>query len=57
MTLTTPAASQAIAFRNDLKRIMSRFRFVKIRSGTSGAPVNQTADRIMTLLADTPERV
>lgn len=28
----------------------SRIRYLKVRSGTSGAPVNQGADRIVTLL-------
>lgn len=57
VTLTTPAAGEVIAFRNDLKRLFGHFRYVKIRSGTTGTPVNQGADRVMTLLADDPNRV
>jgi hypothetical protein len=57
VTVTAPTANKTTAFRNDLKRIMARYQFLKIQSGTSGAPTAQGADRILTLLADTPVRV
>lgn len=59
VTITNPAANKTMALRNDLKRLFSRFQFIKVRSGTSGAAVNQTTagNRAMVLLADTPERV
>lgn len=58
VTVTNPAASKTMAFRQDLRRLLSRFQFVKIRSGTSGAAVNQTTagNRSIILLADTPVR-
>lgn len=57
VTVTSPTTGKAMSFRNDLKRAFSRYRFIKVRSGTSGAPVNQTALRTLTLLADDPNRV
>lgn len=55
--VTSPAADKTMAFKDDFKRLFSRFQFVKVRSGTSGAAVNQGADRSVILLADTPQRV
>ena len=41
------AASRGISALNS--SVFAAFNFVKIRSGTSGAAVNQAADRIITL--------
>ncbi len=43
----TAAASQMIVLDPNLLRAMS---YLKVRSGTAGAPVNQGADRALTLL-------
>lgn len=56
VTVTSPAASEAVGLREDLKRVFARFQHVKVRSGTPGAAVNQTAQRAVILLADTPIR-
>lgn len=45
--LTSPAASTAIALTPGY---FAGANYLKIRSGTSGTPVNQGADRIMTVL-------
>lgn len=35
-------------------RTFSGIRFIKVRSGTSGTPVNQGADRIVTIIGQVP---
>lgn len=44
------AASQVIGLRADLSSVLSRFRYLKVRSGTAGTPVNQGAERALFLL-------
>lgn len=44
------AASQIIGLRGDLGSVLGRFRWVKVRSGTAGAAVNQAAERTGQLL-------
>lgn len=46
----TAAASRAIGFRGEQQQVLSTFRFLKVRSGTSGTPVSQGAERILGLL-------
>lgn len=55
--LTGPAAGRWIGLRNDVARAMMRVRYLKVQSGVPGTLVTQGADRIMTLLADDPNRV
>lgn len=43
----TAAANQLIAVGPDPSAV-----FIKVRSGTSGAPVNQAADRVLNLLVE-----
>lgn len=45
----TAAASRAIAVKSD-EKALAPLHAIKIRSGTSGVPVNQTADRTLTLI-------
>lgn len=47
----TAAASQTLSMRQDMTAILSKFRWLKIRSGTSGTPVNQGADRSLAVYA------
>lgn len=44
---TTAAASRLITL--DWRKFAA-FRYVKVRSGTAGTPVNQAADRVLTLV-------
>ena len=44
------AAAQVIGLRGDLSSVLSKYRYLKVRSGTSGTPVNQGADRALFLL-------
>ena len=44
------AASRAVGLRNDAQQLLSSFRYLKIRSGTSGTPVTQSAERIIVAL-------
>lgn len=53
VTITTPAATQQIMFRQDLVAILRGVTGIKIRSGTNGTPVNQTAARAITLITRT----
>lgn len=55
-TTWTVIAAANYGARMDMARVFSRWQWVKVRSGTSGAPVNQTAQRTITLLADIPNR-
>lgn len=51
VTVTT-AQGRNHGLRFDLCRVFRRWRWLKVRSGTSGAAVNQTADRSIVLLGD-----
>ena len=44
------AASRYLAFTSAMLPVFAGLRYLKIRSGTSATPVNQTADRILTLV-------
>jgi hypothetical protein len=46
----TAAASQFIAFREAFVIGLRSLARIKVRSGTNAAPVNQTADRLLTLV-------
>ena len=48
VTATVAASTCAVAADNAL--CLAPLRFIKIRSGTAGTPVNQTADRTLTLI-------
>lgn len=44
------AVSRFIGLRDDARAILSRIRFLRIRSGTSGSPVIQVAEAIIQIL-------
>ena len=46
----TVGASQAIGLRQDARAILGRWRHIKVRSGTTGTPMNQGAERVITLI-------
>lgn len=46
----TAAASRNIGFRSDLTLLLMSYRFIKLRSGTTGSPVDQTATRLLGLV-------
>ena len=48
----TAAASSFIVFRQDLGEELNGVAYLKVRSGTTGAPVNQGAARTLTLLTN-----
>ncbi len=43
----TVAASRMVSFTEDKRSILSRWRYIKLRSGTTGTPVNQDAARTL----------
>jgi hypothetical protein len=45
----TVAVDRAVALSNPNE--LSGFKYIKVRSGTSGTPVNQGADRIIKIIA------
>jgi hypothetical protein len=45
----TVAAGRAVGIDHDKSAILGEWRYLKIRSGTSGTPVNQTAEAIITV--------
>lgn len=49
----TTAAAGHVAFNADEQATWRGVNRLKVRSGTSGSPVNQTADRIITLVLKT----
>lgn len=51
VAITTDAA-RIIGFRGDLRSILEPFRYMKLRSGTSGTPVDQTASRALFLYCE-----
>lgn len=50
LTLTT-AAQRYLVFDGDVARNLRGIRHIKVRSGTSGAAVNQGAERVLRLVA------
>jgi hypothetical protein len=46
----TVAASRYVGLRSDLAMALAAARFLKVRSGTTGTPVNQGDARILTLV-------
>lgn len=46
----TVGASRSIGLRRDQSDVLGRWRFIQVRSGTSGTPVNQGAARTITIL-------
>lgn len=48
----TVAANQMIGLTYDQNSFFERFRYIKVRSGTTGTPVNQGAQRLIVLHAD-----
>lgn len=46
----TVAASRIVLLNTNATNNLRALRFIKIRSGTSGTPVNQGAERILTLI-------
>lgn len=46
----TVAAAKAVGCRADKASALAPWRFIKLQSGTSGATVNQGADRVITLI-------
>jgi hypothetical protein len=46
----TAAAGRSIVMTGTKKDVLGGFPWIKVRSGTSGAPVNQTANRTIILL-------
>ena len=44
------AQARAIGLRNDAQQLLSSFRYLKIRSGTTGTPVTQTPARTIVAL-------
>lgn len=46
----TAAASRTIVLDNDTAKNLTNLRFVALRSGTSGTPVNQGAARTITVI-------
>lgn len=46
----TVIAGAYVALRNDFQLALSAIRYLKIRSGTTGTPVNQGAARTLTLI-------
>jgi len=46
----TVIAGAYVALRNDFQCALSGLRYLKIRSGTTGTPVNQAAARTLTLV-------
>lgn len=49
--MVAAGAGRTIGLHSDVSRALGRFRYLKVRSGTSGTPVNQAADRTITLYA------
>lgn len=43
-------SARSIGFRNEIQQALSAFRFIKVRSGTSGTPVTQSSSRVLQLL-------
>ena len=50
VTLTNPVGGAFIVMTTAPKYAFRGINMMKVRSGTSGVPVNQVADRIMTLI-------
>lgn len=48
----TVVANQMIGLTYDQNSFFERFRYIKVRSGTTGAPVAQGAQRLVVLHAD-----
>lgn len=46
----TAAEDRDIGIRANVALALAPWRFLKVRSGTSGTPVNQAADRTLTLI-------
>jgi hypothetical protein len=52
VTVATPAQATFIAFRTALRDVCASATRLKIRSGTSGVPVNQAADRVLVVVCE-----
>lgn len=50
----TVAADRVVGLRRDQASVLSGIRFLRIRSGTSAAPVNQNPQRIIKVLVKQP---
>lgn len=44
------AQARAIGLRKDQSDVLGRWRFIKVRSGTTGTPVNQNAARTVEIV-------